>query len=343
LETGYSGLITPWNFPNAMIARKAAPAIAAGCTVVIKPASETPLSTLAIARLFEIAGLPKGVINVVTGSSSAEIGKALTDDSRVRKISFTGSTRIGKLLLKASAESIKKVSMELGGNAPFIVFDDADLDAAVEGLIASKFRNNGQTCVCANRIFVQKGVYEEFAERFAERVASLKIGHYSDPEVKIGPLINEAAVAKVTELLEDAVSKGAKVLTGGKALPEKGSSMFFGPTVLSNCSDRTMRVGTEEIFGPIAPLFQFDTEEEVISRANSTEAGLAAYFFSNNMQRCFRMSEALEAGMVGCNTGVLSTEVAPFGGVKESGLGREGSKYGMDDYTELKYVAMQVA
>mmetsp|Transcript_17703 Transcript_17703/g.31233 ORF Transcript_17703/g.31233 Transcript_17703/m.31233 type:complete len:518 (+) Transcript_17703:151-1704(+) len=341
---GVCGLITPWNFPNAMIARKVAPAIASGCTVVIKPASETPLSTLAIAKMFEMAGVPDGVLNVVPGKSSSDIGGAMTSDKRVRKISFTGSTRVGKILLKSSADSVKKVSMELGGDAPFIVFDDADVDAAVEGLIAAKFRNAGQTCVCANRVYVQSGIFDEFADKFCKRVEALKVGWYKDDDVNVGPLITTAAVEKVSGLVEDAIQQNAKVLVGGKVLAmddTKYSDQYYAPTVLTNCTD-SMRVAKEEIFGPVAPLFKFETEEEVLERANNTDQGLAAYFFSADVARCFRVTQALESGMVGCNTGLISTEVAPFGGVKESGLGREGSKYGMDDYSELKYMALQL-
>ncbi len=333
---GVCGLITPWNFPAAMITRKAAPALAAGCTVVIKPATQTPYSALALAELAERAGVPKGVINVLTGSAS-EIGSELTSNPTVRKISFTGSTEIGSLLMKQSAESIKKISLELGGNAPFLVFDDADLDAAVEGAMASKYRNAGQTCVCANRILVQDGVYDAFAKKLAEKVASLTVGRGTESGVIIGPLIDENAVAKVQEHVDDAVAKGAKVVVGGK--PHKLGGLFFEPTVLTNV-DTSMKVTREETFGPVAPLFRFKTEDEAIAMANDTEFGLAAYFYARDMGRVWRVGEGLESGMVGVNTGIISNEVAPFGGVKQSGIGREGSKYGIDEYLEVKYLCI---
>ena len=333
---GVCGLITPWNFPAAMITRKAAPALAAGCTVVIKPATQTPYSAFALAELAERAGVPKGVINILTGSAS-EIGSELTSNPIVRKISFTGSTEIGSLLMKQSAGDIKKVSLELGGNAPFIVFDDADLDAAVEGAMASKYRNAGQTCVCANRILVQDGVYEAFAKKLSDNVTALTVGRGIDEGVIIGPLIDANAVAKVKEHIDDAVAKGAKVAVGGK--PHKLGGLFYEPTVLTNV-DTSMKVTREETFGPVAPLFRFKTEEEAIAMANDTEFGLAAYFYARDLGRVWRVGEGLESGMVGVNTGIISNEVAPFGGVKQSGIGREGSKYGIDEYLEVKYLCI---
>lgn len=333
---GVCGLITPWNFPAAMITRKAAPALAAGCTVVIKPATQTPYSAFALAELAERAGVPKGVMNVLTGSSS-EIGSELTSNPVVRKISFTGSTEIGSLLMKQSAASIKKVSLELGGNAPFLVFDDADLDAAVDGAMASKYRNAGQTCVCANRILVQDGVYDAFAKKLAEKVKALTVGRGTDDGVIIGPLIDENAVAKVQEHIDDAVGKGAKVVVGGKA--HKLGGLFFEPTVLTNV-DTSMKVTKEETFGPVAPLFRFKTEEEAIAMANDTEFGLAAYFYARDLGRVWRVGEGIESGIVGVNTGIISNEVAPFGGVKQSGIGREGSKYGIEEYLEIKYLCI---
>ncbi len=329
--------ITPWNFPAAMITRKAGPALAAGCTIVIKPAQATPFSALALAELAERAGIPAGVLNVVTGKASA-IGEAFTQNPIVRKLSFTGSTEIGKQLMAQCAGSVKKVSLELGGNAPFIVFDDADLDAAVKGAIASKYRNSGQTCVCANRILVQAGVYDRFAEALAKAVQTeLKVGNGLEAGVNQGPLINADAVDKVQEHVDDAVGKGAKVLTGGKAHALGGS--FYEPTVLANVTP-AMAVAREETFGPVAPLFKFDTEEEAIRMANDTEFGLAAYYYTRDIGRAWRVGEALEYGMVALNSGILSTEVAPFGGVKESGIGREGSRYGIDEYVEIKYMLM---
>jgi succinate-semialdehyde dehydrogenase/glutarate-semialdehyde dehydrogenase len=333
---GVCGLITPWNFPAAMITRKAAPALAAGCTVVIKPATQTPYSAFALAELAERAGVPKGVINVVSGSA-AEIGAELTSNPTVRKISFTGSTEIGSLLMKQSAASIKKVSLELGGNAPFLVFDDADLDAAVDGAMASKYRNAGQTCVCANRILVQDSVYDAFAKKLTAKVAALTVGRGTDEGVIIGPLIDDKAVAKVQEHIEDAVSKGAKVTVGGK--PHKLGGLFFEPTVLTGV-DTSMKVTKEETFGPVAPLFRFNTEEEGIAMANDTEFGLAAYFYARDMGRIWRVGEGIETGIVGVNTGIISNEVAPFGGVKQSGIGREGSHYGIDEYLEVKYLCI---
>ena len=333
---GVCGLITPWNFPAAMITRKAAPALAAGCTVVIKPATQTPYSAFALAELAERAGVPKGVINIVSGSAP-EIGAELTSNTTVRKISFTGSTEVGSLLMKQSAASIKKLSLELGGNAPFLVFDDADLDAAVDGAMASKYRNAGQTCVCANRILVQDSVYEEFAKKLSEKVAALTVGRGTDEGVTIGPLIDDKAVAKVQEHIQDAVSKGAKVAVGGKA--HKLGGLFFEPTVLTGV-DTSMKVTKEETFGPVAPLFRFKTEEEGVAMANDTEFGLAAYFYARDMGRIWRVGEGIETGIVGVNTGIISNEVAPFGGVKQSGIGREGSHYGIDEYLEVKYLCI---
>jgi succinate-semialdehyde dehydrogenase/glutarate-semialdehyde dehydrogenase len=333
---GVCGLITPWNFPAAMITRKAAPALAAGCTVVIKPATQTPYSAFALAELAERAGIPKGVINIVSGSAK-EIGGELTSNATVRKISFTGSTEVGAVLMKQSAETIKKVSLELGGNAPFLVFDDADIDAAVEGAMISKYRNNGQTCVCANRILVQDGVYDRFAAKLAEKVRALKVGRGTEAGVTIGPLIDENAVAKVEEHIQDAVSKGAKIVVGGKKHALGG--LFFQPTVLTGVNT-TMKVTKEETFGPVAPLFRFKTEEEGVAMANDTEFGLASYFYARDIGRIWRVGEGIESGMVGVNTGLISNEVAPFGGVKQSGIGREGSKYGIEEYLEVKYLCI---
>ncbi|MFL0802686.1 MAG: NAD-dependent succinate-semialdehyde dehydrogenase [Agarilytica sp.] len=334
---GVVAAITPWNFPNAMITRKAGPALAAGCTIVIKPASETPLSALAIAELSRRAGLPDGVLNVVVGIDSNSIGQELTTHPSIRKVTFTGSTRVGKILMQQCASTVKKTSMELGGNAPFIVFDDADIDAAVAGAIASKFRNAGQTCVCANRILVQAGVYDIFAEKFSAAVNRLTLGDGMNDEVTIGPLIDEKALANVDSLVCDALDDGAKAIVGGKSSSLGGT--FYEPTVLIGAKD-TMRVFKEEIFGPIAPLFAFKTDDEAITMANNTEAGLAAYMYTQDINRFWRVSEALEYGIVGVNEGVISTEVAPFGGMKESGTGREGSKYGIEDYLELKYICV---
>ncbi|KJS38822.1 MAG: succinate-semialdehyde dehydrogenase [Rhodospirillaceae bacterium BRH_c57] len=336
---GVVAAITPWNFPIAMITRKCAPALAAGCPVVIKPAEDTPLSALALAWLAEKAGFPAGVLNVVTTSraNTAEVGAELTGNPIVRKVSFTGSTAVGKLLMKQCADTVKKVSLELGGNAPFLVFDDADLDAAVAGAMASKYRNAGQTCVCANRLYVQAGVYDAFAEKLGKAVAGLKVGVGTDDGVTTGPLINEAAVAKVERLLADATGKGAKVVTGGKRHALGGT--FFEPTIVTGVT-QDMTMAREEIFGPVAPLYRFETEAEAIALANATEFGLAAYFYSRDIGRIWRVSEGLEYGIVGINEGIISTEVAPFGGVKESGIGREGSKYGMEDFLEIKYLCM---
>ncbi len=331
---GVVAAITPWNFPNAMIARKAAPALAAGCTIVIKPAKETPLSALAMAELAHRAGIPAGVINVVVGSSSSAIGTELTSHPAVRKLSFTGSTAVGKLLLKQCADTVKKTSMELGGNAPFIVFDDADLDKAVEGALISKYRNAGQTCVCANRILVQENVYQRFIDKFTARVFELKLGHGLAPGTEIGPMINRAAVADVQALVEDAVERGAEVVLGGSVSAQ--GECFYQPTILTNVNEQ-MRVYKEEIFGPIAPIFSFIDEAEAIRMANDTEYGLAAYCYANDMGRIWRVMEGLDYGMVAINEGGLSTEVAPFGGVKQSGCGREGSRYGIEDYIEIKY------
>jgi succinate-semialdehyde dehydrogenase / glutarate-semialdehyde dehydrogenase len=335
---GVVAAITPWNFPNAMITRKVGPALAAGCTVVIKPASETPLSALALAALAEEAGIPKGVINVVTGSAR-EIGGILTQHPLVRKVSFTGSTAIGKLLMQQCSSTMKKISMELGGNAPFIVFEDADLDKAVEGAIASKFRNSGQTCVCTNRILVQNSIYDTFVEKLAAAVAKLKVAPAFEPGAEQGPLINEKAVEKIQEHIDDATSKGAKVIYGGQR--HQLGQTFFEPTVLTDVTP-DMQVAQDETFGPLAPVFRFTEEAEAIRMANDTEFGLASYIYTQNLSRAWRVSEALEYGMVGINEGLISTEVAPFGGIKESGCGREGSKYGIEDYQELKYLCMGI-
>ena len=333
---GVVGAITPWNFPSAMITRKCAPALAVGCTVVVKPAESTPYSALALAELATRAGFPKGVINIVTGDP-APIGAELTANPIVRKVTFTGSTAVGKLLMRQSADTVKKVSLELGGNAPFIVFDDAGLDAAVEGAIASKFRNTGQTCVCANRIYVQSGIYDAFAAKFAAKVKELKVANGLEDGAQQGPLITEAAVAKVEAQISDAVAKGARVVTGGKRHALGGT--FFEPTVLADVT-ADMLVARQETFGPMAPLFRFETEREVVAMANDTEFGLAAYFFTRDHARIWRVSEALEYGIVASNAGIFSTEIAPFGGWKESGIGREGSHHGLDDFLELKYVCV---
>jgi succinate-semialdehyde dehydrogenase/glutarate-semialdehyde dehydrogenase len=335
---GVVAAITPWNFPIAMITRKVGPALAAGCTIVIKPSDETPLCALALAELAHQAGIPAGVINVVVGKSAADIGGVLTGHPSIRKLSFTGSTPVGKMLLSQCAQTVKRTSMELGGNAPFIVFDDADIDAAVEGAIASKYRNAGQTCVCANRMLIQDGIYDEFAAKLAARVAEFKIGDGLEAGVTIGPLINQAAVNKVEALVNAAVVQGAKVLVGGDKATQVGNQ-FYQATVLTNVTD-DMDIFHNEIFGPVAPLFRFKTEEEAVSMANNTPFGLASYFYSQNLSRIWRVSEALEYGMVGINEGIISSEVAPFGGVKESGSGREGSKYGIDEYVETKYLCM---
>ena len=334
---GVCAAITPWNFPAAMITRKVAPALAAGCTVVVKPAEQTPLTALALAELAQRAGFPPGVINVITGSASSapKIGGELTANPTVRKLSFTGSTEVGRLLMAQCAPTIKKLSLELGGNAPLIVFDDADLDAAVEGALASKYRNTGQTCVCANRLLVQDGIYEAFAARLAEAAKKMKVGAGTEAGVLQGPLIDQQALAKVEEHVADALAKGAKVLTGGRRHALGGT--FYEPTVIADVTP-DMKCAREETFGPVAPLFRFKTEAEAVALANATEFGLAAYFFSRDVARCFRVGEALEYGMVGVNTGIMSNEVAPFGGVKQSGIGREGSKYGIEEYLEIKYL-----
>ncbi len=333
---GVFAAITPWNFPTAMITRKCAPGLAVGCTTVVKPASYTPYSALALAELAERAGMPKGVFNVVTGSAR-EIGGELCENKIVRKLSFTGSTAVGKILIKQCAETVKRVSMELGGHAPFIVFDDADIDAAVQGAIACKFRNAGQTCVCTNRIYVQAGVFDEFAKKFADATANLKVGNGADEGTVVGPLIEASAVDKADEHVSDAVGKGAEVMIGGKRHELGG--LFYQPTVLANCNS-DMKIAHEETFGPVAPLFKFETEEEVIKMANDSDVGLAGYFYARDLGRVFRVAESLEVGLVGVNDGVIATEVAPFGGVKESGMGREGSKYGLDEYLEIKYVSL---
>ncbi|APR93734.1 succinate-semialdehyde dehydrogenase [Pandoraea thiooxydans] len=333
---GVCAAITPWNFPAAMITRKVAPALAAGCTVVVKPASQTPLSALALAELAQRAGIPDGVINVVTGNASA-VGGELSANPLVHKLSFTGSTEVGRTLAAQCAPTLKKLSMELGGNAPFIVFDDADLDAAVEGAMASKYRNSGQTCVCANRFLVQDAVYDEFAEKLAAAVSRLRVGNGINPDVTQGPLIDAAALAKVEELVGDALAKGARLVTGGQRHAQGGT--FYEPTVLRDVG-ADMKIAREEIFGPVAPLFRFATDAEAVSIANATEYGLAAYFFANDIRRIWRVAEKIEYGMVGINTGLLSTAVAPFGGVKQSGMGREGSKYGIEDYVHTKYLCL---
>ncbi|MBO9708701.1 MAG: NAD-dependent succinate-semialdehyde dehydrogenase [Caulobacter sp.] len=332
---GVCAAIAPWNFPIAMITRKVGPALASGCTVVVKPAAETPLCALAIARLAVEAGVPAGVLNVVTGKDASGIGKALCDDARVRKLSFTGSTPVGKTLYAQCAGTMKKLSLELGGNAPFIVFDDADLEAAVDGAIASKYRNTGQTCVCANRLLVQSGIHDAFVRRLTEKVAAMKVGPGAQDGVVIGPLINDKAITKVESLVREAVEMGAAATTGGARHALGG--LFWQPTVLTGATPQ-MRLFQEEIFGPVAPIVKFDSEDEAIELANATPFGLAAYFYSRDVGRCWRVAEAIEAGMVGINEGLISTEVAPFGGVKDSGLGREGSSEGLDEYLETKYL-----
>lgn len=334
---GVVGSITPWNFPNAMMVRKLAPALAAGCTFVARPAELTSLSALAVAVLADRAGIPAGVFNVIPSHDAASIGAELCANPKVAKITFTGSTRVGKILMHQCAEGIKKMSMELGGNAPFIVFDDADIDAAVEGAVIAKYRNSGQTCVCANRIYVQSGVYEQFAEKLSQAVENLKVGNGFEDGINMGPLISEAALEKVEAHLSDAKSLGAKVKTGGNRHSLGGT--YFEPTVITGVKSN-MKFATEETFGPLAPLFEFKTEEEVIDLANDTEFGLAGYFYTNDMAKIFRVSEGLEVGMIGVNTGLISNEAAPFGGVKQSGMGREGSKYGIEDYLEIKYICI---
>ncbi|MFT5137784.1 MAG: succinate-semialdehyde dehydrogenase/glutarate-semialdehyde dehydrogenase [Arenicella sp.] len=334
---GVVSAITPWNFPNAMITRKAAPALAAGCAFIVKAASETPLSALALAHLGEQAGIPAGIFNVLVSDQSRPIGEVLTGDPRIAKFSFTGSTEVGKILLAQCASTVKKTSMELGGNAPFIVFDDANINDAIQGALISKFRNAGQTCVCTNRVFVQAGVYQEFADKLTAAVSTISLGDGSQAGVEIGPLINDDAATSVQALVDNAVTNGAKVLIGG-GIDEMGSR-FFQPTVLTNVTPE-MDVATQEIFGPVAPLIKFDTEDQVIALANDTEVGLASYIYTRDIGRVWRVSEALEYGMVGINEGIISNEMAPFGGVKQSGMGREGSKYGLEDYLEIKYLCM---
>ncbi|MFZ7240009.1 NAD-dependent succinate-semialdehyde dehydrogenase [Avibacterium avium] len=336
---GVVAAITPWNFPNAMITRKSAPALAAGCAVVLKPAPETPLSALALAELANQAGLPKGLLNVIPTTQAVDVGKVLTESPIIRKLTFTGSTKVGKLLMAQSASTVKKLSLELGGNAPALVFDDADLDSAVEGVFASKFRNAGQTCICTNRIYVQAGIYEAFVQKFCEKVQQIKLGEANQPNVTMGPLIRQSAVEKVQRHIDDALQKGAKLVLGGK-LTDLGGT-FFQPTVLTDVN-QTMLVAKEETFAPLAPIFKFETEEQAIAMANDTEFGLAAYFFTQNINRIWRVSEALEYGIVGINEGLVTNEFAPFGGVKESGIGREGSHYGIDEFLELKYLCLGI-
>ncbi len=337
---GVVASITPWNFPNAMITRKAAPALAAGCAFVGRPAAETPLSATVMGVLAERAGIPAGVFNIVTSSRASEIGKEFCENPAVRKITFTGSTEVGRILLRQAADQVMKCSMELGGNAPFIVFDDADLDAAVEGAILCKFRNNGQTCVCANRIYVQAGVYDAFAARLKTAVEKLKMGDGMDEGVALGPLINADAITKVQEHVADATAKGAKVILGGVE-PTQGRGYFLPPTIVTGCT-QDMQFATDETFGPLAPLFRFEDEDEVIAMANDTIFGLASYFYAKDLSRVYKVAEALEYGIVGVNTGIISTEVAPFGGVKQSGLGREGSHHGIEEFLEMKYICMSV-
>lgn len=334
---GVVGAITPWNFPNAMIARKVSPALAVGCALVAKPAAETPLSTLALAVLAERAGLPMALFSVITAARGAPIGDAMTSDPRIAKISFTGSTEVGRILMRQSADQIKKLGLELGGNAPFIVFDDADIDAAVEGALQSKFRNAGQTCVCSNRLYVQSGIAEDFTRAFADAVSDLIVGDGFAPGTEIGPLINEASVTKVRAHVEDAVQCGGSVVTGGSA--HDAGPLFFQPTVISGATDE-MVIRGQETFGPVAPIFTFETEDEVIARANDSEFGLAGYFYSRDIGRVFRVAEGLKTGMVGANTGLISTAVAPFGGVKQSGIGREGARYGAEDFLNIKYLCL---
>jgi len=336
---GVAASITPWNFPNAMITRKAAPALAAGCAFVARPAAETPLSAIVMGVLAERAGIPAGVFNVLPSSSSSEVGKEFCENPAVRKLTFTGSTEVGRILLKQAADQVMKCSMELGGNAPFIVFDDADLDAAVEGAIMCKFRNNGQTCVCANRIYVQAGVYDAFAKKLRDRVSKMKVGDGFEDGVELGPLINGDASEKVKEHVQDALSKGAEIILGTKG--EKMEGNFLAPTIMTGVT-QDMKVATEETFGPLAPLFKFETEDDVIEMANDTIFGLASYFYAKDLSRVYKVAEALEYGIVGVNTGIISTGVAPFGGVKQSGLGREGSHHGIEDYLEMKYICMSV-
>jgi succinate-semialdehyde dehydrogenase/glutarate-semialdehyde dehydrogenase len=332
---GVCAAITPWNFPIAMITRKVGPALAAGCPVIVKPAGQTPLSALAIAELGQRAGLPAGVLNILTSEKSAEIGKVLCESEIIRHLSFTGSTEVGRILAAQCAPTIKKLSLELGGNAPFIVFDDADIDSAVEGALASKYRNAGQTCVCANRLYVQDSVYDQFVQKLAVKAKAIKVGNGFEPGITQGPMIDDNAIAKIERHVADAVSKGAKVLTGGKKIGDR----FFEPTVLTDTTS-DMLCAREETFGPVAPVFRFKTEEEALTMANNTEFGLAAYFYSRDIGRIFRVGEGLESGMVGVNTGLISTAEVPFGGVKQSGLGREGSRHGIEDYVEIKYLCL---
>ena len=336
---GVAASITPWNFPNAMITRKAAPALAAGCSFVARPAAETPLSALVMGVLAERAGIPNGVLSIIPSSRSSEIGKEFCENPAVRKLTFTGSTEVGRILLRQAADQVMKCSMELGGNAPFIVFDDADLDEAVAGAIMCKFRNNGQTCVCANRIYVQAGVYDAFAEKLAAALSQMKIGDGLEDGVALGPLINQDAITKVQEHIADATAKGGTVFYGGES--HQGEGFFMPPTIVTGAT-KDMAVATEETFGPLAPLFKFEDVDEVIELANDTIFGLASYFYAKDLSRVYKVAEALEYGIVGVNTGIISTEVAPFGGVKQSGLGREGSHHGIDDYLELKYICMSV-
>jgi succinate-semialdehyde dehydrogenase/glutarate-semialdehyde dehydrogenase len=336
---GVAASITPWNFPNAMITRKAAPALAAGCSFVARPAAETPLSALVMGVLAERAGIPKGVLSIIPSSRSTEIGKEFCENPAVRKLTFTGSTEVGRILLRQAADQVMKCSMELGGNAPFIVFDDADLDEAVAGAIMCKFRNNGQTCVCANRIYVQAGVYDAFAEKLAAALSKMKIGDGFEDGVALGPLINQDAISKVQEHIADATAKGGTVFYGGES--HQGEGFFMPPTIVTGAT-KDMAVATEETFGPLAPLFKFEDVDEVIELANDTIFGLASYFYAKDLSRVYKVAEALEYGIVGVNTGIISTEVAPFGGVKQSGLGREGSHHGIDDYLELKYICMSI-
>ncbi|WP_107676371.1 NAD-dependent succinate-semialdehyde dehydrogenase [Agrobacterium sp. LAD9] len=334
---GVVGAITPWNFPNAMIARKVAPALAVGCAMVAKPAAETPLSMLALAMLADRAGIPDGLFSVITARSGSEFGKEMTSNPDVAKITFTGSTEVGRILMRQGAEQIKKLGLELGGNAPFIVFDDADIDAAIDGAMAAKFRNAGQTCVCANRIYVQSAVYDAFLEKLSARVSTLKVGNGIDQGITIGPLINAASIDKVQDHIADALAHGARIVTGGDTSPL--GPLFLNPTVVADVTS-AMKVAREETFGPLAPVFRFETVDEVIAMANDTEFGLSGYFYARDMARIIKVAEALEVGIVGVNTGLISTEVAPFGGVKQSGLGREGSQYGVEDYLEIKYVCL---
>lgn len=336
---GVVAAITPWNFPNAMITRKAAPALAAGCAIVIKPAAETPLSALALAKLADLAGIPKGVFNVITSSDAEGVGRELSTNPTVRKLTFTGSTRVGKILMQQAAGTVKKLALELGGNAPAMVFDDADLDTAVEGVFASKFRNAGQTCVCANRIYVQAGIYDQFLAKFRQKVEEIKLGSPFEEGITMGALISEKAVEKVESHIQNALSLGAELVLGGKRHELGGT--FFQPTILTHVTQE-MQVAHEETFAPLAPIFKFETEEQVIEWANDTEFGLAAYLFSGNHSRIWRVSKQLEYGIIGINEGIISNEVAPFGGVKESGIGREGSKYGLDEFLEMKYLCMKM-